>query len=56
MGEIKTPLRQTVLENGDREYVITPDHSVSDVMRHLAAEVDWQEMKYLADKLALEEV
>ncbi len=56
MAEIKTDLREIVLDSGDREYVITDGHTVSDVLRHLAKEVDWQEVKYLVEKLAAEEV
>ncbi len=54
MAEIKTPLRLTVLEYGDLEYTITDNHTISDVLRHLASEADWQEIKCVVDMLASE--
>jgi len=38
MSEIKTPLRKVLREDGDTDWVIEPEHSFADVIRHLISE------------------
>jgi hypothetical protein len=38
VSEIKTPLRKVLREDGDTDWVIEPEHSFADVIRHLISE------------------